>query len=156
MDQQKHCLWLLSEGKRERLLFLFKNVQFSQSFSIVHLAFVDSHIGMFCCSDASNKQSGASKGQRYPPQPPSSEPIRGDISPLEGLPGEFCGDFRGIQGDFNSCYLDTSLYAMFSFSMAFDGMLHRPAPPSLLHEERKFYEKIQEHMKEGIVNPLRR
>ena len=35
------------------------------------------------------------------------------------------GRNKGIQGHQNSCYLDATLFAMFSFTGVFDGLLYR-------------------------------
>lgn len=37
-----------------------------------------------------------------------------------------CKKFRGIQGHHNSCYLDATLFAMFTFTSVFDSVLYRP------------------------------
>lgn len=37
------------------------------------------------------------------------------------------GKFKGIQGHYNSCYLDATLFAMFTFTCVFDSLLFRPA-----------------------------
>lgn len=37
-----------------------------------------------------------------------------------------CGKFKGIQGHYNSCYLDATLFAMFTFTCVFDTLLFRP------------------------------
>lgn len=36
------------------------------------------------------------------------------------------GKFKGIQGHYNSCYLDATLFAMFTFTCVFDSLLFRP------------------------------
>ena len=36
-----------------------------------------------------------------------------------------CGRNKGIQGHQNSCYLDATLFAMFSFTGVFDGLIYR-------------------------------
>lgn len=36
---------------------------------------------------------------------------------------QYIGKPKGIQGHQNSCYLDATLYGMFAFSDAFDGLL---------------------------------
>ena len=38
---------------------------------------------------------------------------------------EICGKFKGIQGHQNSCYLDATLFAMFTFTSVFDTILYR-------------------------------
>lgn len=42
------------------------------------------------------------------------------------------GKFKGIQGHYNSCYLDATLFAMFTFTCVFDSLLFRPAEPEVL------------------------
>lgn len=36
-----------------------------------------------------------------------------------------CGKFKGIQGHHNSCYLDATLFSMFTFTSVFDSILYR-------------------------------
>lgn len=62
-----------------------------------------------------------------------------------------CGQFRGIQGHHNSCYLDATLFSMFAFSRVFDAVLYRPAQPGDIAK----YAEIQRVLREEIVNPLR-
>lgn len=42
-----------------------------------------------------------------------------------------CGPFRGIQGHHNSCYLDATLFSMFTFTSVFDSLLFRPREPEV-------------------------
>lgn len=62
------------------------------------------------------------------------------------------GKFKGIQGHYNSCYLDATLFAMFTFTCVFDSLLFRPAGP----EDIASYEEVQRVLREEIVNPLRK
>jgi ubiquitin carboxyl-terminal hydrolase CYLD len=63
-----------------------------------------------------------------------------------------CGKFKGIQGHHNSCYLDATLFAMFTFTRVFDSLLFRPPEP----EDNDHYEEVQKVLREEIVNPLRK
>ncbi|KAK7790148.1 hypothetical protein R5R35_009357 [Gryllus longicercus] len=63
-----------------------------------------------------------------------------------------CGKFKGIQGHHNSCYLDATLFSMFTFTSAFDGLLFRPPTENDIEQ----YEEVQRVLREEIVNPLRR
>lgn len=80
--------------------------------------------------------------------------LPGTVSPPNSLQhiGLICGKSRGIQGHHNSCYLDATLLAMFYFTTVFDSILHRPKNSSDIQE----YLEVQQVLKEGIVNPLRR
>ena len=62
------------------------------------------------------------------------------------------GRNRGIQGHQNSCYLDATLFAMFSFTGVFDGLLYRPQTVQDIPE----YTDVQRVLREEIVNPLRK
>lgn len=57
--------------------------------------------------------------------------IKGSVVPLKYFDLEelevICGEFKGIQGHHNSCYLDATLFAMFTFTSVFDSLLFRPA-----------------------------
>ena len=63
-----------------------------------------------------------------------------------------CGRNKGIQGHQNSCYLDATLFAMFSFTGVFDGLLYRPQTVEDIPE----YTDVQRVLREEIVNPLRK
>lgn len=63
-----------------------------------------------------------------------------------------CGKFKGIQGHHNSCYLDATLFAMFTFTSVFDSLLFRPKEPQDIH----MYDEVQKVLREEIVNPLRK
>ena len=58
---------------------------------------------------------------------------------------------QGIQGHHNSCYMDSTLFAMFAFSDVFDGALHRRKR----EDDMEDYEEAQQILKTEIVNPLR-
>ena len=62
-----------------------------------------------------------------------------------------CGRNKGIQGHQNSCYLDATLFSMFTFTSVFDSLLYRPRGPGDITR----YEEVQTVLKEEIVNPLR-
>lgn len=70
---------------------------------------------------------------------------------LEDLKKE-CGQFKGIQGHHNSCYLDATLFSMFTFTSVFDSLLFRPRE----FEDCEQYEEVQKVLREEIVNPLRK
>lgn len=44
--------------------------------------------------------------------------VKGDLESI-------CGKYRGIQGHHNSCYLDATLFSMFTFTSVFDNLLFR-------------------------------
>ena len=62
------------------------------------------------------------------------------------------GRNKGIQGHQNSCYLDATLFSMFTFTSVFDSLLYRPRAASDISR----YDEVQTCLKEEIVNPLRK
>ncbi|XP_055684560.1 ubiquitin carboxyl-terminal hydrolase CYLD [Lutzomyia longipalpis] len=82
--------------------------------------------------------------------------VPGSIAPLKvAKPDDLetmCGKFKGIQGHHNSCYLDATLFAMFTFTSVFDSLLFRP-PDSA---DIAHYGEVQKVLREEIVNPLRK
>ncbi|CAB3250270.1 unnamed protein product [Arctia plantaginis] len=82
---------------------------------------------------------------------PECPVVPGVVAPLSSL-GELAGKNRGIQGHHNSCYLDATLFAMFTFTSVFDALLYRPPEP----EDSPHYSEVQRVLREEIVNPLRR
>ncbi|XP_072051858.1 uncharacterized protein [Amphiura filiformis] len=80
-----------------------------------------------------------------------SPTLKGYIHPPKKLTLEFVGRKKGIQGDQNSCYLDTTLYSMYAYSNIFDDILHRKGT----HKDLTEYESVQTILRENIVNPLR-
>ncbi|KAI8790460.1 ubiquitin carboxyl-terminal hydrolase CYLD [Biomphalaria glabrata] len=86
---------------------------------------------------------------------PETPDLTGDIPNPEidkNNIGEICGKNKGIQGHHNSCYLDATLFSMFYFTTVFDNIFNRPTKDGDLPE----YPKVQQVLKEGIVNPLRK
>ncbi|XP_026857697.2 ubiquitin carboxyl-terminal hydrolase CYLD [Electrophorus electricus] len=57
------------------------------------------------------------------------------------------GRMKGIQGHFNSCYLDATLFGLFSSSMILDSVFHKSADVET---------DISRTLRRDIVNPLRR
>ncbi|XP_023933361.1 ubiquitin carboxyl-terminal hydrolase CYLD isoform X1 [Lingula anatina] len=83
-----------------------------------------------------------------------SPDIPGKIPPPEQVSHEvekYTGKRKGIQGHHNSCYLDSTLFSMFSFSFVFDELLFRPRNGGDISD----YQELQTVIREGIVNPLR-
>ncbi|KAJ6647503.1 Ubiquitin carboxyl-terminal hydrolase CYLD, partial [Pseudolycoriella hygida] len=62
------------------------------------------------------------------------------------------GESRGIQGHNNSCYLDATLFSMFTFAQCFDSLLYRPVDS----KDIKHYDKVCEILRDEIVHPLRK
>ncbi len=79
--------------------------------------------------------------------------VTGDVPPLSSTDDlqALCGKNRGIQGHHNSCYLDATLFSMFSCTTIFESLLHRPPRIDDIPE----YREVQRVLKEEIVNPLR-
>ncbi|XP_030079116.1 ubiquitin carboxyl-terminal hydrolase CYLD isoform X2 [Drosophila hydei] len=73
------------------------------------------------------------------------------IKDIDGLE-DICGKFKGIQGHHNSCYLDATLFSMFTFTSVFDSILYRK-PNS---EDISHYSAVQNVLRDEIVNPLRK
>ena len=81
-----------------------------------------------------------------PPVPGFQSPVKvSDVTRVSGRN-------KGIQGHQNSCYLDATLFAMFSFTGVFDGLLYRPQTVQDIPE----YTDVQRVLREEIVNPLRK
>ena len=101
-------------------------------------------------------QSLPTKLQKFPPSAAfgsfDSPVVTGIVAPPETMSKEGYGRMRGIQGHHNSCYLDATLFSMFSFTSVFDSLLHRRKDQEDLDE----YEQVQMVLKDNIVNPLRR
>nr|CAD7203027.1 unnamed protein product [Timema douglasi] len=79
--------------------------------------------------------------------------IPGAVRPIcrKGDLHDICGKYKGIQGHHNSCYLDATLFSMFTFTSVFDSLLFRPPTENdIVH-----YEEVQRVLREEIVNPLR-
>ena len=83
--------------------------------------------------------------------PKKSIVIEGCFPSSTELERKFIGRDKGIQGHHNSCYMDSTLFAMFAFSEAFDGALHRQKRETDVDD----YEEAQRILRTEIVNPLR-
>ncbi|XP_012260175.2 ubiquitin carboxyl-terminal hydrolase CYLD [Athalia rosae] len=83
-----------------------------------------------------------------------SSVIAGMVRPIsvKGDLESICGKYRGIQGHHNSCYLDATLFSMFTFTHVFDNLLFRP--PNA--KDCPQYDEVQRVLREEIVNPLRK
>lgn len=82
--------------------------------------------------------------------PPSLVVSSNESNPSLSL-NNLLGKSRGIQGHNNSCYLDATLFAMFSSTTLFDSLLYRPCNSDDIPE----YTEIQRILREDIVRPLR-
>ncbi|XP_039990017.1 ubiquitin carboxyl-terminal hydrolase CYLD isoform X4 [Xiphias gladius] len=74
-------------------------------------------------------------------------PPRTEIDGLDVMVGKK----KGIQGHYNSCYLDSTLFCLFSFSSVLDTVLLRPRSKT----DVEYYKETQELLRTEIVNPLR-
>ncbi|XP_064414615.1 ubiquitin carboxyl-terminal hydrolase CYLD isoform X1 [Latimeria chalumnae] len=61
------------------------------------------------------------------------------------------GKKKGIQGHYNSCYLDSTLFCLFAFSSVLDTVLLRPRTKN----DVEYYSETQDLLRTEIVNPLR-
>eukprot|EP00117_Sycon_ciliatum_P040843 scpid60274/ scgid29954/ Ubiquitin carboxyl-terminal hydrolase CYLD; Deubiquitinating enzyme CYLD; Ubiquitin thioesterase CYLD; Ubiquitin-specific-processing protease CYLD len=105
-------------------------------------------------AEAESVSSGAASSSRIHgtnhqslPAMQESEPVRDTCPPANAI---MAGRKKGIQGHHNSCYMDSTLFAMFAHSLAFDGTLHKAAARS------EGAEGVRRHLLENIVNPLRK
>ncbi|KAH8410603.1 hypothetical protein KR009_006180 [Drosophila setifemur] len=82
--------------------------------------------------------------------------VYGSVPPLEirnlDELASICGKFKGIQGHHNSCYLDATLFSMFTFTSVFDSILYRHPGP----QDIRNYSEVQKVLRDEIVNPLRK
>ncbi|XP_022647027.1 ubiquitin carboxyl-terminal hydrolase CYLD-like isoform X3 [Varroa destructor] len=83
------------------------------------------------------------------------DPLPGDFPPLFIIGtkdlSHLVGRCKGIQGHHNSCYLDATLFAMFTATSVFDFIINRPREDGDIPE----YDQVQKVLKEDIVNCLR-
>ncbi|KAM7283184.1 uncharacterized protein ISCGN_000324 [Ixodes scapularis] len=100
------------------------------------------------CSDSVQKRCELKERSCSPQEPQTWLPLGHSANCLQDLVGRE----RGIQGHHNSCYLDATLFAMFSCTDVFDSMIHRPKRVSDIDE----YSDIQKVLRDDIVNELRR
>lgn len=97
------------------------------------------------------RRSDAQRLGGIPMLPPPALIVQpGDENPTLTL-RNLLGKSRGIQGHNNSCYLDATLFAMFSSTTLFDSLLYRPPNRDDIPE----YTEIQRILREDIVRPLR-
>jgi len=77
--------------------------------------------------------------------------VKDYCSPITNLV-DFIGRDKGIQGQQNSCYMDSTLFAMFACTDVFDYILTRPAS----EYDVPNYADVQKILREQIVYPLRK
>ena len=75
------------------------------------------------------------------------------VRPPSEFNKRYFGKPKGIQGHQNSCYLDATLYGMFAFSDAFDGIFLETTKFSSTENNKA--REIQEIIREEIVYRLR-
>ena len=68
--------------------------------------------------------------------------------PSANVVANYIGDSKGIQGHQNSCYLDSTVFGLFAFTMEFDDMF--------LHGANDPKNTIGQMLWKMIVNPLRK
>lgn len=89
---------------------------------------------------------------------PLEEAVKGDILPPSD-PIQYKGVWKGVQGDQNSCYMDASIFAMFSYATVFDDILLHPSlsdgagSADAVSEVRA---QVCQVLRENIVNRLRK
>jgi len=66
------------------------------------------------------------------------------------------GRSKGIQGHRNSCYLDATLFAMFSFSSVFDTILLQDWNSQKDEGDEELARNVQRILRDEVVNPLRK
>ena len=75
--------------------------------------------------------------------------------------GKYLGDWKGIQGHQNSCYLDATIFGLFALSNEFDdlflnsGVLQKEDTAALTPAQQ-VQRDIGNMLWRGIVNPLRK
>jgi len=72
--------------------------------------------------------------------------IKDNLPPLDH---PILGNDKGIQGDSNSCYMDSTIFCMFAYSDVFDPLLHVK-----VHKKQPIKD-LQRLLRENIVNVLR-
>ena len=65
----------------------------------------------------------------------------------------YVGDVKGIQGHQNSCYLDSTIFALFALSDIFDTIFLEPNQAITIDKNTK---AVIELFWKGIINPLRK
>lgn len=109
-----------------------------------------------CRKDPRFQVPGTPVHQMAPSEVNECSVIPGAVAPL-CMPTEedvqaVCGKYRGIQGHHNSCYLDVTLFSMFTYTAVFDTLLFRPKNQNDIAD----YDEVQRVLREEIVNPLRK
>lgn len=79
----------------------------------------------FCKQTKLDEQSALTNNDNFGNM--ESSVITGIVRPIsvKGDLESICGKYRGIQGHHNSCYLDATLFSMFTFTSVFDNLLFR-------------------------------
>jgi hypothetical protein len=67
---------------------------------------------------------------------------------LPPLDHPILGKNKGIEGNSNSCYMDSTIFCMFAYSNVFDSLLH-------VKIDKKPLKNLQKLLRENIVNALR-
>jgi hypothetical protein len=96
--------------------------------------------------DAIGNQNVEKERLRGRKKPEKLKRIEGNLPPLTH---EITGINKGIEGDSNSCYMDSTIFCMFAYSKVFDSLLNMDV------QGNDSLAKLQKLLKENIVNVLR-
>ncbi|XP_071371714.1 ubiquitin carboxyl-terminal hydrolase CYLD isoform X2 [Centroberyx affinis] len=105
-----------------------------------------------CSPDSRFHRSSTGKETPKPTERPPVPPLEDSEEDAPPIPESevlslLVGRMKGIQGHFNSCYLDATLFSLFSSSMTLDNICHKPADTE---------QSINCTLRKEIVNRLRR
>jgi len=116
-----------------------------------HFDFVQPQQGYYAlASDINAKHFGDTLSDQRVKGPKEIDklPIERDNRPP--LDDPVLGENKGIEGDSNSCYMDSTIFCMFAYSRVFDSLLHVN-----VSEQDTTMKKLQKLLRENIVNVLR-
>ncbi len=114
-----------------------------------HVEFTDPSRGYYAMvKDVHDKVFGdklANERSQFPKDIDKLLAVSEDFPPLDH---PVCGENKGIEGDSNSGYLDSTIFCMFAYSKAFDSLLH-------MKVRKQAKNQLQTLLRENIVNVLR-
>ncbi len=117
--------------------------------SYVHARFDKPNYSFYASVNRIHKIYGDKLTDERAKGPKAIDPLLIEKINLPPLDHPITGDNKGIQGDSNSCYMDSTIFCMFAYSRVFDSLLHMKI------SRNSPVKDLQTLLRENIVNVLR-
>jgi hypothetical protein len=119
--------------------------------SMIHIYFDKPNRGFYAFFKDIHNKINQEKERAKDPREIEKLPI--EPRNLPPLDHPVLGKDKGIEGNSNSCYMDSTIFCMFAYSNVFDSLLHMEV--DMKGDKKQTINKLQKLLRENIVNVLR-